>query len=84
MKNMTFLAWIIIGLLAGWLASIVMKTDASQGPGMDIIMGVIGAFVGGFIMNALGKSGVTGFDVYSLLVATLGAIVTIWIGRRLR
>ncbi len=81
---MTFLAWIIIGLLAGWLASIVMKTDASQGPGMDIIMGVIGAFVGGFIMNALGKSGVTGFDMYSLLVATLGAIVTIWIGRRLR
>lgn len=81
---MTFLAWIIIGLLAGWLASIAMKTDASQGPGMDIIMGVIGAFVGGFIMNALGQTGVTGFNVYSLLVATLGAIVTIWIGRRLR
>jgi len=81
---MTFLTWIIIGLLAGWLASIIMKIDGAQGPGMDIIMGIIGAFVGGFIMNALGKSGVTGFNVYSLLVATFGAIVTIWIGRRLR
>ncbi len=81
---MTILAWLVIGLLAGWLASMVMKTDAAQGPMMDIIMGVIGAFVGGFIMNMLGEPGVTGFNVYSLLVATLGAVVTIWIGRRLR
>ena len=51
---------------------------------MDIIMGVVGAFVGGLIMNALGEPGVTGFNIYSLLVATLGAVVTIWIGRRLR
>lgn len=81
---MTFLAWIIIGLIAGWLASMVMKTDSAQGPVMDIIMGVVGAFVGGLIMNALGEPGVTGFNIYSLLVATLGAVVTIWIGRRLR
>ena len=76
--------FIVVGLIAGWLASIIMKTNSSQGMIMDIIFGVIGAFLGGFIMNLLGQPGVTGFDVYSILVATFGAAIAIWIGRRIK
>ncbi len=78
---MNLLFWIILGLVAGWLASVVMKTEGSQGPLMDIIVGVIGAVVGGFIMSLFGQVGVTGFNIYSLLVATLGAVVLLWLRR---
>lgn len=81
---MGILSWLIVGFLAGWIASIIMKTDASQGAFMDIIMGIIGAFVGGFVMNLFGQSGVTGFNLYSILVATVGAIIVIAIGRSFR
>lgn len=78
---MNLLLWVILGLVAGWLASLVMKTNASQGPLMDIILGVVGAIVGGFIMSLFGFSGATGLNIYSLLVATLGAIILIALGR---
>ena len=78
---MNLILWIVIGFLAGWIASIVMKTNASQGPVMDIIVGIVGALIGGFIMNLMGASGVTGLNIYSLLVATLGAVVLIWLRR---
>lgn len=81
---MGILLWIIFGALAGWIASIIMKTDHSQGTISDIIMGIIGAIVGGFIMNQLGQSGVNGFNLYSLAVAVIGAIVVIYIGRMVR
>lgn len=69
------LVWIILGGIAGWLASIVMKRDAQMGAVANIIVGIIGALIGGFIMNQFGGSGVDGFNLSSLLVATLGAIV---------
>ncbi|MBW7944386.1 GlsB/YeaQ/YmgE family stress response membrane protein [Patescibacteria group bacterium] len=78
---MSFLAWIILGLVAGWIASIVMKTDSTQGPFLDILLGVVGAVVGGYVFNFLGMSGVTGFNFYSLVVATIGAIILIAVGR---
>ncbi len=81
---MDILLWLLLGLIAGWLASIVMKTNSQQGSLTDIILGIIGAFVGGFLMNFFGQTGVTGFNVYSILVATLGAVVLIWLGRMLR
>jgi uncharacterized membrane protein YeaQ/YmgE (transglycosylase-associated protein family) len=81
---MNILLWLLLGLIAGWLASVVMKTDSQQGSLTDIILGVIGAFVGGFLMNFFGQTGVTGFNIYSILVATLGAVVLIWLGRMLR
>lgn len=81
---MGILLWIIFGALAGWIASIIMKTDSGQGTVSDIIMGIIGAVVGGFIMNLFGQSGVTGFNLYSLAVAIIGAIVVIYIGRMAR
>lgn len=81
---MGILAWIILGLIAGWLASIIMKTDNSQGTLADIILGVVGALIGGFLMNILGAQGVTGLNLYSILVATFGAVVCIWGGRMMR
>lgn len=81
---MTFLAWIVLGGVAGWLASMVMKTDASQGILLNIVIGIVGAFIGGMIFNALGESGVTGFNVYSLVVATIGAVVSIWLVKLVR
>lgn len=81
---MGIIFWIIFGALAGWIASIVMKTDSGQGTISDIIMGIVGAMVGGFIMNLFGQLGVTGFNFYSLVVAVIGAIVVIYISRMLR
>jgi uncharacterized membrane protein YeaQ/YmgE (transglycosylase-associated protein family) len=74
---MGILLWIIFGALAGWIASLIMKTR--QGLLLDIVVGIIGAMIGGFIFRAFGAAGVSGFNVYSLLVAILGAIVLLWI-----
>lgn len=81
---MDILLWIIFGAIAGWIASIVMGTNASQGTLTDVLMGVVGAVVGGFIMNTFGATGVTGFNMYSMFVAVLGAAIVIAIGRALR
>lgn len=78
---MDFIIWIVFGAIAGWIASIVMASD--HGLIEDVVLGVIGAFVGGFIMNTLGQSGVTGFNLYSLVVAVIGAVVLIFVGRML-
>ena len=75
MDAMGWLAWIVIGAVAGWLASLVMKTNRRQGLLMDIIVGIVGALIGGFIFNQFGAAGVTGFNVWSLFVAFTGAIV---------
>ena len=71
---MGFLAWIILGALAGWIASMIMKTDAEQGAIANVIVGIIGAVLGGFIMQLFGASGVSGFNLYSILVAIGGAV----------
>jgi len=62
----------------------MMKTNASQGTMMDIVLGIIGAVVGGFLMGLVGQSGVTGFNLYSLIVAVIGAVVVIYLGRMVR
>jgi uncharacterized membrane protein YeaQ/YmgE (transglycosylase-associated protein family) len=79
---MGILLWILFGAIAGWIASILMKTGS--GAMMDIIMGIVGAMVGGFLMSLLGQSGITGFNLYSLLVAVVGAVIVIYIGRMMR
>ena len=71
--------WILFGALAGWIASIIMKRDAQMGAIANIVVGIIGAFVGGFLMNLFGAAGVTGFNVYSLFVAILGAVVLLFV-----
>ena len=79
------LVWIIIGAIAGWLASIVMKTDASQGLLTDIIVGVVGGLIGGFVLNFIGVGGeVTGLNLTSLLVAFIGAVILLALLRLFR
>jgi uncharacterized membrane protein YeaQ/YmgE (transglycosylase-associated protein family) len=83
-NEMSILILALLGLVAGWLASVIMGTNSSQGILMDIVFGVLGAVVGGLIMNIFGQPGATGFNLYSILVATAGAVLLIWIGRRLQ
>ena len=83
-KPMSIIAFLVLGGIAGWIASLVMGTDASQGVAMNIVVGVVGALIGGLLFNTFGSAGVTGFNLYSLIVATLGAIVGLWIVRMLR
>ncbi|MFO0599409.1 MAG: GlsB/YeaQ/YmgE family stress response membrane protein [Myxococcaceae bacterium] len=75
--------WIILGGLAGWLASIFAGTNARQGLIGNIIVGIVGAFVGGMIFNFFGGYGVTGFNLYSLFVAVVGAVVTLGLRKML-
>ncbi len=82
MDGMSLIAWLVVGAIAGWLASLVMKTNREQGLIMDIIVGIVGAFIGGFIFNALNLGGgVTGINIVSILVAFIGAVVLLAILR---
>lgn len=81
---MNILIWIVFGAIAGWIASLVMKSDGSQGTIQDIVLGIVGSVVGGYIMEFTGNSGVTGFNLYSFGVAVLGAVVLLYIGRMVR
>lgn len=76
---MNILIWVVFGALAGWIASMIMGTDAEQGTIMNIVVGIVGAFIGGFVMNMIGQPGVTGFNFYSTFVAILGAVVLLWL-----
>ena len=80
---MEIILWIVFGAFIGWIASMVMGTDAQQGTLMNIIVGIIGAAIGGFLMNMLGQTGVTGFNFYSFFVALLGSVVLLWLYRML-
>jgi len=75
------IAWIIFGALAGWIASIIMKTNEEQGALGNIVVGIIGAFIGGFIVRAITGNDVSGFNLASLLVAILGAVILLAILR---
>lgn len=77
----TIIVWIIVGGLAGWVASMIMKTDEQQGLFGNIVVGVLGGLVGGFLLGLLGGQGFTGFNIWSFLVALLGAIVLIFLWR---
>lgn len=72
---MGILSWVILGALAGWISSKIMNTDASMGAIANIVVGIVGALVGGFIMNFFNKAGVDSVNLYSLLVAILGSII---------
>jgi uncharacterized membrane protein YeaQ/YmgE (transglycosylase-associated protein family) len=74
----TILVWILFGGTAGWLAGRLMKRDDMQ-PIEKIAVGIVGAFIGGFLMNLFGVARVTGFNLYSLLVASVGAVVLLFL-----
>jgi uncharacterized membrane protein YeaQ/YmgE (transglycosylase-associated protein family) len=73
---MSFLAWIVLGLIAGFIASKIVN-KSGEGVFMDIILGIIGAVVGGWLFNTFGHMGVTGVNLYSILVAVVGAIIVL-------
>jgi uncharacterized membrane protein YeaQ/YmgE (transglycosylase-associated protein family) len=78
---MNIIMWIILGALAGWIASIIMRTNAEQGAMGNIIVGVLGAIIGGMISRALGGPDVSGFNLASLIIAILGAVLLLFIVR---
>ncbi len=80
---MGIFGWIILGGLAGWVASIIAGNNARQGLIGNIVVGIVGAFVGGWVFNHFGGVGVTGFNLYSFGVALVGAVITLFIKRLL-
>lgn len=80
---MGIIAWIVLGGIAGWVASLIVGNSKEQGLLGNIAVGIIGGLVGGFIMNTIGGEDITGFNLYSLLVAIGGAVVLLLIWRAL-
>jgi uncharacterized membrane protein YeaQ/YmgE (transglycosylase-associated protein family) len=81
---MGIIAWIILGGLAGWIASLLTNTDEQMGIFANIIVGIVGALIGGFLMGLLGGNGITGFNLWSLLVAIVGAFVLLMLVKAFR
>lgn len=75
---MSVLAWIVLGLVAGFVASNITKSSG-QGMLLDLVLGIVGAVVGGYLFTAIGAAGITGFNLYSTLVAIVGAVAVLWI-----
>jgi len=71
---MSILAWIVLGLIAGFIASKIVN-KSGEGFVLDIVLGIVGAVIGGWLFNNFGMAGVTGVNLYSLLVAVVGAVV---------
>lgn len=84
---MGIIAWLIFGGLAGWVASMIMGTNAQQGLLMNIIVGIVGAFIGGFLASLLGLSPAGnrfGFNIGSFIIAVIGAVVLLGILNMMR
>jgi uncharacterized membrane protein YeaQ/YmgE (transglycosylase-associated protein family) len=75
---MSIFGWVILGLVAGFIASRIVNAQG-QGLMLDIVLGVVGAIVGGFLFRLLGTDGITGFNLYSMFVAIVGSVVVLWI-----
>lgn len=80
---MSILAWAVLGLIAGFIASKIVN-KRGEGLLLDIVLGIIGALVGGWLFHAFGAAGVSGLNLYSLLVAVVGAVVVLVIYHALR
>jgi uncharacterized membrane protein YeaQ/YmgE (transglycosylase-associated protein family) len=80
---MSILAWIILGLIAGFIASKIVN-KAGEGVVMDILLGIVGAIVGGYVFRMFGASGFSGLNIYSLIVAVIGSIVFLVIYHAIR
>jgi uncharacterized membrane protein YeaQ/YmgE (transglycosylase-associated protein family) len=77
------IAWLLVGLIAGWIGHMIVNRGGG-GFFWDIIVGAVGAFVGGFLFSLIGKSGVTGFNLYSIFVAAVGAVVVLLVWHAIR
>jgi uncharacterized membrane protein YeaQ/YmgE (transglycosylase-associated protein family) len=75
---MSILAWIVLGLIAGFIASKIY-VGTGQGMLLDIVLGIVGAVVGGYLFTAFGATGITGFNIWSMIVAIVGAVIVLWL-----
>ena len=75
---MSILSWILLGLVAGFIGSKIVHSEG-QGLLLDIVLGIVGAIVGGVLFSAFGVGGITGFNIYSLIVAVIGSILVLWV-----
>jgi len=73
---MSILAWLVLGLISGFIASKLVN-KSGEGVILDIVLGIVGAVVGGWLFNTMGHSGVTGLNIYSMFVAVIGAVVVL-------
>lgn len=80
----TIVTWIILGALAGWIASIITGTNAQVNGVMNVVVGIIGAFIGGLVLQLLGAGSPSGFNLASLLTAILGAVILLSLVRAFR
>jgi uncharacterized membrane protein YeaQ/YmgE (transglycosylase-associated protein family) len=76
---MGIIGWLVLGALAGWIASMITGNNREMGAGSNIIVGILGALLGGLIMSMFGVAGVNDFDLRSIIVAILGAVVLLMI-----
>jgi uncharacterized membrane protein YeaQ/YmgE (transglycosylase-associated protein family) len=81
---MGIIAWIVFGAIVGWIASIIAGTNAQQGLLGNIIVGIIGAFIGGFVFSLFGEDGPMKFNLYSMFVALVGAVILLFIMKAFR
>jgi uncharacterized membrane protein YeaQ/YmgE (transglycosylase-associated protein family) len=81
--HMSILAWIVLGLIAGFIGSKIVN-KSGEGIVLDIVLGIVGAIVGGWLFNRFGASGVTGVNLYSLLVAVIGAVILLVVYHAIR
>jgi len=75
---MSIIGWILLGLIAGFIASKIVNRGG-EGMVLDIVLGIVGAIVGGFLFSLVGSTGITGFNIWSLIVAILGSVVVLWV-----
>jgi uncharacterized membrane protein YeaQ/YmgE (transglycosylase-associated protein family) len=80
---MSILAWVVLGLIAGFIGSKIVN-KSGEGVVLDIVLGIIGALIGGWLFNRFGASGVTGLNLYSLLVAVIGSVVLLVVYHAIR
>jgi uncharacterized membrane protein YeaQ/YmgE (transglycosylase-associated protein family) len=80
---MGIITWIVVGLIAGLLGKLIMPGDDPGGIIVTMLIGIVGAFIGGFVVSIFGGTGVTGFNIWSIIVATIGAIILLAIYRLL-
>ena len=80
---MSILAWIVLGLISGFIASKIVN-KSGEGLALDIVLGIVGGVVGGWLFNQFGAAGVTGFNLYSMLVAVVGAVLVLVIYHAIR
>ncbi len=80
---MSVIGWIVLGLIAGYIASMLVN-QRGEGLAFDVVLGIVGAVIGGWLFNAFGAAGVTGFNIWSLLVAVVGAVVLLVVWHAIR